>query len=115
VIPVRIRGSFASLPRHRRVPRPVKVTVHVGSPLVYPGAGAGGPPPFEASQAFQARVLAALSRLGGPDEPRDGDPAEPAREPEMIGRLDGSRPRDTGPSGRIVSGPAAWHHPKGSG
>jgi 1-acyl-sn-glycerol-3-phosphate acyltransferase len=114
VIPVRIRGSFASLPRHRTVPRPVRVTVHVGSPLVYPGAGADGPPPFEASQAFQTRVLAALIRLGGPDEPRDGDSAEPAREPGTVGRLDGSRPRDTGPSGEVVSVPAAGRHPEGS-
>jgi hypothetical protein len=90
------------------------VTVHVGSPLVYPGAGADGPPPFEASQAFQTRVLAALIRLGGPDEPRGGDPAGPAREPGMIGRLDGSRPRDSGPSGDVVSVPAAWRHPTSS-
>jgi 1-acyl-sn-glycerol-3-phosphate acyltransferase len=64
VIPVGIRGSFASLPRHRRFPRPVPVTVHVGDPIVYAGALFRDPSPDE-SDAFRALLFGEILSLAG--------------------------------------------------
>lgn len=35
VIPLGIRGSFESLPRTTRIPRPRRITIHVGRPVTY--------------------------------------------------------------------------------
>ncbi len=85
VVPVGIRGSFESLPRHRRLPRPVRVTVHVGKPIVYPDTPCPGPPSPERSQAFQERVFAEISRLAGQELPSEAAPARPLRAPSVRG------------------------------
>jgi len=35
VVPLGIRGSFESIPRTRRIPRPTRVEIHVGEPMTY--------------------------------------------------------------------------------
>lgn len=79
VVPVGIRGSFRSLPRHRRVPRPVRVTVHVGHPLLYPGAPSQGCPAPDESLHFQDAVFREVRRLVGEADPGTGSPVEPVR------------------------------------
>lgn len=72
VVPVGIRGSFESLPRTRSFPRPTKITVHYGEPRWFPGSPMSGPPPREASVAFQQQVFDDILRLSG-RQPADKD------------------------------------------
>ncbi len=65
VVPVALRGAFRCLPRTRRIPRPVRVRAHVGSPVTYPGAPLTEPPPLERARAFAARLEAEVRRLLG--------------------------------------------------
>jgi 1-acyl-sn-glycerol-3-phosphate acyltransferase len=75
VVPIGIRGSFESLPRHRRLPGPVRVTVHVGNPMVYPGGPSEDRPSPEASQTFQDHVFREIARLAGQLESLEAPPA----------------------------------------
>jgi 1-acyl-sn-glycerol-3-phosphate acyltransferase len=72
VVPVGIRGSFESLPKGRHLPKPVNVTVHVGRPLVHPGAPCRDFPPPEASRAFQTRIFREIGILAGSIIPDTG-------------------------------------------
>jgi len=65
VLPLGVRGAFESLPRHRRFPKPVKVTVHVGEPVWLEGAPFEGPIPEEASRQFMDRIFQDVCRLSG--------------------------------------------------
>jgi 1-acyl-sn-glycerol-3-phosphate acyltransferase len=68
VLPLGIRGNYRSLPRHRRFPRPVRVRVHVGEPMVFPGSPTNGPPPRTESVAFQVELLREICRLAGQED-----------------------------------------------
>ena len=72
VVPVGIRGSFESLPRTRKFPRPSKITVHYGEPRVFPGSPMTGPPPRAESVAFQQQIYDDVLRLSA-REPADKD------------------------------------------
>ena len=65
VMPVGIRGSMESLPRHGRFPRPVRVTIHLGKPIIFPGSPYADPPPREETQTFLDRILNEVTRLAG--------------------------------------------------
>jgi len=65
VLPVGLRGSFEALPRHRRLPRFCRVTVHVGETLRFPGAPVEGTVSREAIRGFLDRLRAEIARLAG--------------------------------------------------
>lgn len=65
VIPVGLRGNIESLPRHRTLPRPAKVTIHVGAPIHFEGATREGIPGREATERFNARLRESIVRLSG--------------------------------------------------
>lgn len=67
VMPVGIRGSMDSLPRHGRFPKPVKVTIHLGRPITFPGAPHREPPSPDSTQAFLDQVSREVRRLAGSD------------------------------------------------
>ncbi len=75
VLPVGLRGNFAALPRHARVPRPSRVTVWVGAPLRFPGAPVRGPIPREAAARFLGQLRGEIARLAGQDRGDDGKTA----------------------------------------
>jgi 1-acyl-sn-glycerol-3-phosphate acyltransferase len=75
VVPVGIRGSFESLPRTRRFPRPSKISIHYGEPRVFPGSPVSGPPPRAASVAFQQQVFDDIVRLSGRQAADQGEPS----------------------------------------
>lgn len=67
VVPVGLRGNFESLPRHQRVPRKVRVEIHVGEPLTF--AGAPKPEPTQAElRAFLDRLTSAVCTLAGQED-----------------------------------------------
>ncbi len=39
VVPCHIAGAFAALPPHRRLPRPVRLKLSIGTPLAFGGVG----------------------------------------------------------------------------
>src|SRR5262249_13554985 len=59
VVPVALRGAFGAMPRGRNWPRPgrPRIAVHIRRPL--------RPDADETSQAFSARVAAAVTQLWG--------------------------------------------------
>ena len=65
VMPVGIRGSMQSLPRHGRFPKPVRVTIHLGKPIIFPGSPYADPPPREETQTFLDRISNEVTRLAG--------------------------------------------------
>jgi 1-acyl-sn-glycerol-3-phosphate acyltransferase len=75
VVPVGIRGSFESLPRTRRFPRPSKISVHYGEPRVFPGSPISGPPPRSASVTFQQQIFDDIIRLSGRQPADQGEPS----------------------------------------
>lgn len=75
VVPVGIRGSFESLPRTRRLPRPSKITIHYGEPRYFPHAPVSGPPPRAASVAFQQLIFDDILRLSGRQPAEQGEPS----------------------------------------
>jgi 1-acyl-sn-glycerol-3-phosphate acyltransferase len=68
VVPLGLRGNHDALPRHRRFPRPKRVTVVAGAPLSFPGAPHRRPPPRVESLRFQERLLREVCRLAGQEE-----------------------------------------------
>jgi 1-acyl-sn-glycerol-3-phosphate acyltransferase len=65
VMPIGIRGSFTSLPRSRRIPRPVRVRIHVGAPIMFPQAPWDGSPTPVAVQAFLGILVSEVGALSG--------------------------------------------------
>ncbi len=76
VLPVGIRGGYESLPWNRRVPRPVRVTIHVGPPRVFPGGPRSEPPTPAESREFLREVFREVCALT-----RQRQDGKPAREP----------------------------------
>lgn len=68
VIPIGVRGSFESLPRQRRFPRKVRVTIHVGEPLVFPGSPRDVDPAPDEIWEFRDRIVRAVCALAGQEE-----------------------------------------------
>jgi 1-acyl-sn-glycerol-3-phosphate acyltransferase len=62
VLPVGIRGAYESLPRSRRFPRPSRVRVVVGEPILFPEAPLERPG-REAIEAFNAELMRQLTEL----------------------------------------------------
>lgn len=62
VVPVGIRGAYGAFPRHRRVPRPKRVRVVLGEPMVFPGAP-DERPDRDAIEQFNARLRKQMARL----------------------------------------------------
>jgi len=75
VVPIGLRGNIESLPRHRTVPRPTKVTVHVGKPFRFDGSPCEGIPGREESEAFNAQLRESIVRLSGRPDALDDGPA----------------------------------------
>jgi 1-acyl-sn-glycerol-3-phosphate acyltransferase len=69
VLPVGLRGNFDALPRHRWVPLPRRVTLHVGNPVHFPGAPVQGAVSREAAIRFRGHLFQEVSRLSGQHEP----------------------------------------------
>ena len=65
ILPVGVRGSFESLPRTRRIPRPSRITFHVGEPLVFPGSPHVELPDF---RDFQQEVFEQVCKLAGQED-----------------------------------------------
>jgi 1-acyl-sn-glycerol-3-phosphate acyltransferase len=65
VLPVGVRGAFRSLPRHRRFPRPTRVTVHVSEPIRFEGDAGRRKPALEEIRAFNETLFEKISRLTG--------------------------------------------------
>ncbi len=65
LLPLGIRGGFESLPIPRRFPRHVRVTIHVGEPLVYPGAPFDDPRPIDDVRGFVEQLFSEIARLTG--------------------------------------------------
>jgi 1-acyl-sn-glycerol-3-phosphate acyltransferase len=70
VVPVGIRGGFEVLPRTRRIPKPGSVSLHVGTPLEFPGAPLPEPP-LELVRSFRREVYERVCRLAGQEPVRD--------------------------------------------
>jgi 1-acyl-sn-glycerol-3-phosphate acyltransferase len=68
LLPLGIRGSFASLPRDRRFPKPVRITMEVGEPLFFPGSPHKGAPPRSESRWFHERIIRDVCRLSGQEK-----------------------------------------------
>jgi 1-acyl-sn-glycerol-3-phosphate acyltransferase len=68
VVPTGIRGNFESLPRHRRFPKPNRITIRVGEPVHFPGAPYPGPPPRLESKRFHERIIRETCRLAGQED-----------------------------------------------
>ncbi len=69
VMPVGIRGAFESLPRTRILPKRVRVRIHLGEPLRFPGALVGGSLDRDAAAGFVERLRGAVSNLSGQEAP----------------------------------------------
>lgn len=65
VLPIGIRGAFASLPRARRFPRPLRVRVHVGAPMRLEGAWLANKLDRAAAAKFIQRLADEVRRLAG--------------------------------------------------
>lgn len=76
VLPLGVRGGFESLPHHRRIPRPNRVTIHVGRSLQF----ADGPIPGRVPQAeireFNSVLEEEIRTLAGYSE--DGTVSRPS-------------------------------------
>jgi 1-acyl-sn-glycerol-3-phosphate acyltransferase len=68
VVPLGIRGSFRTLPRGRRFPRPETVKIHVGPPLVFPDSPRQETPSRRETVDFTQDVLRAVCRAAGQEE-----------------------------------------------
>ena len=77
VLPVGIRGAYESLPRSRRFPRPSRVRVVVGEPVLFPGAPLERPG-REAIEAFNAELMRQLTELSGKPAQVPAGAPEPA-------------------------------------
>lgn len=67
VVPAALRGSFEILPRTRRLPRPGRIELRIGTPLSFPGAPTEAPDPGQVRD-FVGDLMAAICRLAGQEE-----------------------------------------------
>jgi 1-acyl-sn-glycerol-3-phosphate acyltransferase len=99
VIPAGIIGAFESLPRQRRLPRPGKLTITLGEPIIFPSTARGNDLYDKERRLFRERLLRDLCRLSG----QEGRFAELLR---------GSQPRSPGgaSSSEVADSPvfSAW-------
>ena len=65
VLPVGIRGSFDTLPKGQRFPKPVRVTIHAGEPRVFPGAPLAGFPSLDVRRSFLEKIFRDVCHLAG--------------------------------------------------
>ena len=66
VLPLGIRGSYTSIPRGKKWPRPCPVHVHVGSAYCFPGSPLGDAPPSRVeSRDFLHRTFCEICELSG--------------------------------------------------
>lgn len=75
VVPCGLRGAFDLLPRHRRLPRRHPVSLHIGTPIAFPGAPLVKPE-AGAVRDFAEAVMREIQRLSG--HPELGDPSRTA-------------------------------------
>ena len=68
VVPLGLRGNYESMPRNRRFPRPTRVSVVAGEPLVFPGSPMRRPPPRPASREFQDVLVREICRLADQED-----------------------------------------------
>jgi 1-acyl-sn-glycerol-3-phosphate acyltransferase len=71
VVPIGIRGAYESLNRRRRFPRPSRVTLVVGRPMVFPGSPCEKPSGRELVE-FRNRLDREIRRLAGQEHPAPG-------------------------------------------
>ena len=77
VLPVGIRGAYESLPRSRKMPRPRRVTIHVGVPVRLEGSPYEGDIPEGAANKFMTRIIQDVAQLSGRDVPFPGKSRPP--------------------------------------
>lgn len=65
VLPLGVRGGFESLPRHRRIPRPTRVAVHVGTTLRFADSPRSGRIPQAEIREFNLVLEKEIRRLAG--------------------------------------------------
>lgn len=70
VVPIGLHGNFASLPKGRRLPRPVRVAVHVGAPMRIEAGGAASTPANRCIREFTEALRQRIAALSGAE---DGD------------------------------------------
>lgn len=65
VLPLGIRGVFQTLPRTRRIPRPARIVVTVGSPMRFPESPRDTAPDVRSVLQFRDRLFREVCRLSG--------------------------------------------------
>jgi len=83
VIPIGIRGAYEGLPRTRRIPRPVRITLRVGAPLRFPDAPRAERPTMREIARFRNRVSRSVRELAGQAE-REAPAAAAAPPPPVV-------------------------------
>jgi 1-acyl-sn-glycerol-3-phosphate acyltransferase len=68
VMPVGILGAYASLPRHRRLPRPRKVAIILGEPFGVPGAAPRDGLQRKGRVQIRDRLTRDICRLSGQED-----------------------------------------------
>jgi 1-acyl-sn-glycerol-3-phosphate acyltransferase len=68
VLPLGIRGGFDSLPRHRRIPKPTRVTIHVGTSIQFAEAPIPGRISPAEIREFNTILEKEIRRLAGDSE-----------------------------------------------
>ena len=68
VLPLGLRGTFESIPRHRRFPRRGTISLHVGEPMTFPGAPVAERPPMREVRAFRIELYNEVCRLSGQED-----------------------------------------------
>lgn len=68
VVPIGLRGNFASLPKGRRLPRPVRVDVHVGAPMRMPTESADSTPANRRVRDFTEELRQRIAALSGGED-----------------------------------------------
>ncbi|UCF67921.1 MAG: 1-acyl-sn-glycerol-3-phosphate acyltransferase [Acidobacteriota bacterium] len=107
VVPCALRGNYEALPRHRLVPRPHRVSLHVGEPLVFSGGRMSDPDP-EAVHQFVVGLASEICRLADQEDRISRvAPRQPPRElPKSLDSDNSDIPADETAPVEVEQGPS---------